>query len=325
MKQILLFDTAIATTNIGDEIILDSVKKGMKDILEDALIVRLGTHIENYSPIQMIHNFKINALCGQAKYKLICGTNLFTHDLFHLKTQWMLNPFNMKLYKDAVLVGVGKTTDYVKITNYTRWLYKNTLNKKMIHSVRDNDTKAAVESLGLKAINTGCPTLWGLTKDLCESIPKGKNENAIISVSGYSDQLNRKEDYNLIECVKNNYKKVYAWIQTTDDYTYLKSLPNSEGIDIVCSFDKYKELLDMHTFDYIGTRLHGGVFALQHACRTIVISIDKRAEGFHEYNNLPIVRRADIVSSLEDKINSNFATEIVLDTKAINTFLNQFE
>ena len=58
MRKILLFDTAIDTGNLGDEIILESVKKELSTILDSASVYRMGTHIENYSPIQMIaHKF----------------------------------------------------------------------------------------------------------------------------------------------------------------------------------------------------------------------------------------------------------------------------
>lgn len=45
MKQVLMFDTAIATSNIGDEIILKGVYDGLKEILDYHLTFRLGTHI----------------------------------------------------------------------------------------------------------------------------------------------------------------------------------------------------------------------------------------------------------------------------------------
>ena len=57
--------------------------------------------------------------------------------------------------------------------------------------------------------------------------------------------------------------------------------------------------------------------------RTIIISIDQRAEGFHESNNIPIVRRNEI-EKLEDKINGIINTDIIVDFDAINEFLGQF-
>ena len=76
--------------------------------------------------------------------------------------------------------------------------------------------------------------------------------------------------------------------------------------------------------DYIGTRLHGGVFALQNSVRSLVISIDHRARGFHEKNNLPIMERKDVPNRLEAWINADNKTKIWIDEKAIGEFKAQF-
>ncbi len=45
MGRILVFDTAIATGNQGDEIIFEYTRKGMESILDEGSVYRLGTHI----------------------------------------------------------------------------------------------------------------------------------------------------------------------------------------------------------------------------------------------------------------------------------------
>lgn len=325
MKQILLFDTAIATTNLGDEVILESVKVGLRPVLKNAMTFRLGTHVENYSIFQMRDsNWKYHELCEKADYKFICGTNLFSDNLKGKYPQWMLKPFNVKLYTNSVLVGVGKIRDFSVINPYTKRLYEKCLSKTFIHSVRDEDTKKAVEQLGYRAINTGCPTLWMFTPEKCALIPRKKSDNAIISVSGYTDQADPVQDQKMIDCVLQNYAKVYAWIQTVSDKQYLDSLSGTDNIECIYSLETYAEILDKGNIDYIGTRLHGGVFALQHNCRTIVVSIDRRAEGFHEDNNLPTIDRNDIHMKLDEMINSEWETEIKINTEAIENFVNQF-
>ena len=123
MKQVLLFDTAIATSNIGDEVILEGAKDGLKEILDNSLVFRLGTHIENWSPRKMIRNWKMRTLCDKANYKYVCGTNCLTDDLKH-KRQWELNNFNKRIYYDSILVGVGRISNYNMPTSYTQKLYK---------------------------------------------------------------------------------------------------------------------------------------------------------------------------------------------------------
>ena len=326
MKNVLLFDTAIATSNVGDEIILASVKKGLDPILSKSAVYRLGTHVENFSPLQMlISHDKVKFFSEKMDYKFICGTNLLVPNLRRIFPQFMLNPFNKSLYKDAILVGVGKHSNYKKLRRLAKYLYLKTLSKKYYHSVRDEATKQIVEEMGFKAINTGCPTLWEFTKEKCASIPQGKAENVIFSVSGYLPQQNPVADLKMIKTLKKNYSSLYAWIQTYKDEDYLKSLIDieKEGISCIYSLDAFAQMLDTAKYDYVGTRLHGGIFALQHNCRSIIISIDHRAEGFHESNNIPILRRQDI-DNLDALINSNIITDIRIDTTAINQFLSQF-
>lgn len=324
MRQVLLFDTAIATSNLGDEIIFESTKQGLSTVLDNALVFRLGTHIENYNALQMFRNWKQTVLCERADYKFVCGTNLLSNSLIGRCPQWQLNFFNRALYHDAILVGVGRISDYKKFDLYTRILYKKCLSSSFKHSVRDEETKRVLETLGLKAINTGCPTLWKLTPEFCATIPQQKAKNAVISVSGYGNQLDVEFDSAMIECVQKSYGKIYAWIQTAVDDSYLSKLPNTESMERIYSIQSFADILKKSEVDYIGTRLHGGVYALQHGVRSIVISIDERAEGFYHSNNLPIVRRKNIKEELYDRINSNWKTEIRLDQDAIAEFLNQF-
>ncbi len=328
LKTTLLFDTALATSNLGDEIILECTKIGLSRLLDRTMNFRLATHIANYSAFQMLYKGKkMRSICLEADYKFICGTNCLVENLLHIRPQLSVNPFNAKLYKNVILVGVGKDSDYSEFKNkYTRHLYQSILSKQYKHSVRDENTKRMVESLGFKAINTGCPTLWGFDEQKCSLIPNSKQQNVVFSVSGYSDQLDRKKDIQMIHTLSKNYDKLYAWIQTTEDEKYLRSIidVSKHKIQLICSLRKFSDVLKNADVDYIGTRLHGGVYALQHGVRSVIISIDQRAEGFHESNNLPILRRSDM-DELEALINSSFETRIHVNRDAINEFVSQFE
>ena len=103
----------------------------------------------------------------------------------------------------------------------------------------------------------------------------------------------------------------------------LNDLKMTKPVQVVYSLKKYSQLLSCKNLDYVGTRLHGGVFALQHQVRALVISIDHRARGFHESNNLPIIER-DEIEGLEDIIIAGIRTEIRLNEKNINEWKAQF-
>ena len=266
MKNVVICDTALASSNVGDEIILDSICNGMSDVFEENFSLRLATHVNNFSAKQVAHSYVKQFLhkgtkikyFQQADWKFVCGTNLIAQKrLFKINTQWKLYPSNLSIYKNCILIGV-------------------------------------------------------------------KADNCIISVSGYKPQTAPENDAKMIEIVRKNYRDVRVWIQTTEDEYYLDRLPGGSDLKRIYSLKRYRQALQEGNVDYVGTRLHGGVFAMQNFCRSLIISIDHRAEGFHKTNNLPILRREEIPDRLESLINSEFATEIILNSEAIAEFKSQF-
>lgn len=325
MKTIVQFDTAIASSNLGDEIILASINQNMNDIFSKGTVVRLGTHVANFGLAQMLRQSKKVRFCQNADWKFICGTNLFTQRMIgRINPQWQINPVNLPIYKNCIFIGVGATDGGEKLDPYAQFLYRSVLSKQYQHSVRDEMTKRMLHNLGVKAINTGCPTLWMLTEDFCQTIPRKKAPDCILTVSGYFDQCDMEKDQIMIDILRANYQNLWAWIQTTEDAAYLSQLKHTQHIRRIYTLDNYRKVLKEHNVDYVGTRLHGGVFALQNRRRSFVVSIDHRAAGFHETNNLPIINRKDIPNALEKLIHSDFETQIRINQKAINRFRSQF-
>ncbi len=327
MKNVCLFDTAIGSMNMGDEIIFESAKRGLEPVIGHSSVYRLGTHVACFSPLQMLRGGgKIRFFRDETDLKFICGTSLIVPTFRNIQKQFMLTGYLRSIYKDSVLVGAGKSSSYECLKSDAARMYKYILSDKYIHSVRDDAAKEIIEGLGLKAVNTGCPTLWGMTAEACENIPKEKAPAVIFSVSGQQKYHAPAEDKHMIDCLLRNYDKVYAWVQTTMDEPYLRTLidPEREGITVVRSLDFYAKLLDKKDIDYVGTRLHGGIFALQHGRRSLIVAIDHRAIGIYESNNIPIIRRSDIYE-LDNIINSDIITDIRTDRKAIDMFLGQFK
>ena len=328
MKNIAIFDTALGSSNIGDEIIFDALKRNMKDVFDNNFSPRLVTHVNNFSMKQMLYrNSKIRYF-QDADLKFICGTNLIAQTRFgKINSQWQLFPSNLSIYKNCVLIGAGTTENTETPDFYARTLYRKVLSKQYAHSVRDELTKRIIESLGFRAINTGCPTLWELTPEHCVRIPTGKAENCVLSVSGYKNQTDYGCDSLMLRIIQYKYRKKWAWIQTIEDETYLSRLESQAGlppIPRIYSLEAFRGILQSGNVDYIGTRLHGGIFALQNYCRSIIISIDHRADGFHETNNLPVLERKNIKNELENRIESNFSTQIIINSDAISEFKSQF-
>lgn len=326
IDKIIMFDTSIASDNIGDEIIMNSVYKEMSQIFEQYMVLKHSTH----TPI--MHLFQLLSKSdpafryySDAKYKFIGGSNIFKPTLRVRRADWNINAFDSRFYKGAITIGCGSSFgSSFQTDKYTKSLYKKILNADYYHSVRDDKTKMFLESLGLKAINTGCVTLWSLTKEHCNQIPKTKGNKAVFTLTGYKSDV--ENDKKLVDIITQNYEDVYFWPQSIGDMAYYKSLIGTDtNIKILNpNLHAFENLLDQGDVDYIGTRLHGGICAMQHKCRSIIISIDNRAEDMNEKNNLRCIKRENIGSELNSRINGNEATSINVDFEMIQKWKEQF-
>ena len=79
----------------------------------------------------------------------------------------------------------------------------------------------------------------------------------------------------------------------------------------------------MNATDYVGTRLHGGVYAMRHGRRSIIIAIDERAREINASNHLNCIDINDI-PLLSDYINSAIETNVAMDFDSINKWKEQF-
>ena len=139
----------------------------------------------------------------------------------------------------------------------------------------------------------------------------------------YSPNIDER-DQELINILCNNYKHVYFWPQGYMDLNYLSRFTGINSINILqASKDAYDEYLSNNDSDYVGTRLHGGIYAMRHKRRAIIISIDERARAINEKNHLNCIEKNDI-HNLQGMINSSFSTSVVMDYDAINDWKSQF-
>ena len=323
MEKAISFDTAIGTSNIGDIVILESLETQLEPLLRQCFVVRYATHLKNFNFLTYLRLRAKRRYADACDYKFIMGTNLLSYDIFNTRRQWQIGLLTWPLYKNVVVAGVGTTQGKRRLTAYSKFIYKKILSKKYIHSVRDEESRELLESIGIKAINTGCPTLWKLTPEFCRQIPTGKAGACAFSLSGFKDQLDLEKDGKMLAILKQNYEKLYFWCQTTEDEKYLDTFPETADITRIYNLDVFGQLLDKGNIDYVGTRLHGGIFALQHKVRSIIISIDHRARGFRETNHIVTLER-DEIEKLDDMINSEFRTEIVLKQENIDKWKSQF-
>ncbi len=323
MKSILLIDTGIATQNIGDEIINRSIEFNWPELFRKACIYRLSSHTAPYPLWQQLFFSRKNSAFGNADYKFLCGTNALYTNMLRPVPGWNIHLWNYMIYSGTILLGVGAGINSRAVNLYTKYLYSKVLNKEYYHSVRDDYTVELLTKLGYKAINTGCPTMWGFTSEFCKDIPTKKANDVVFSLTGYQpDVLNDKL---MIEILQKNYSNLFFWPQTLADIEYLKSLGNYRYQIIPPNLCVYDEILDQNV-DYIGNRLHGGIRALQHKKRTVIIAIDYRARNMGTHFSLPIIERNKIAHELSERINEDFKTNIVgINQDNINMWKSQFQ
>ncbi len=317
MKKITIFDTSITSENIGDFIIMDSVVRELKTMFPNDMFFYSLTHDKISKP-----TYRLNSI---SDYSFIGGTNLLSSNM-NKYNQWKINLFDAYFLKDIVLMGVGWWQYQDKPNFYTRILLKKVLNKRVLHSVRDSYTEKMLNRIGINnVINTGCMTMWQLTQEHCKKIPKSKAENVILTLTDYNKDIDK--DQILIDILNKNYKNICFWPQGSGDLEYLKSLKNTENIEIVGgNLFSYDLLLEdsQTSLDYIGTRLHAGIRALQKSRRTIIIGIDNRAKEKSKDFNLEVLDRKNIYQ-LEKLLLKEFPTEIKINEENINKWKSQFK
>jgi Uncharacterized conserved protein len=318
LDKIILYNPAISTLNIGDYIIAESCKRELEEIFQDAFYIDVSTHM----PISRRHF----GIIGEVFQKIVLGSNLLSFKIKEGKhIQWDIGIEDADIVGPAILMGVGSRNYIEQIDDNVKEFYNKVLNKNYMHSVRESYTLEKLKSIGINnVINTGCPTTWKLTKEHCKSIPIEKAKNVVCTLTDYDRDEMR--DVEILKTLEKNYNTIYYWIQGSKDYKYIQHLGYDKKVKIIePSLDKYNEFLKNNKdIDFVGTRLHGGIKALQNKIRTIIIAIDNRAIEMKRDINLPVIERKEIYK-LQDYINSKFATDICINIEGINLWKNQFK
>ena len=322
MNTILLLDTSVGSENKGDDIIMECVREELKFLFEENYEYTLTTQLSPFHWYQVWRNSNRVRSYSNCPLKFIGGSNILCKDLLTHYPQWNINWFNCRPIEGSIGVGVGAGAGE-KSNWYTRKMYQRVLSHDFYHSVRDERTKRYVESLGLKAINTGCVTMWKLTPEFCKSIPDHKSNRVVFTLTRRLDK--DEKDQFLIDSLVENYAEVYFWPQGVWDYDYFKQFDHVDAIKVLPpSKDAYDQFLTQNETDYVGTRLHGGIYAMRHGRRTIIIAIDERAREIHKGNHLNCIEK-DEIDKLPSLINSTFETNVVMDFDAINKWKSQFQ
>jgi len=316
MDKLLLFDTSIGSDNIGDQIIMDYCEQQLMDTrCSDFFIYKVPTHLEIGRSV-----YKFNK---ESKYSIVCGSNILKTTIL-INQLWKLSVRDIMALREICLLGVGwhNYTSF-NVDLYTKWVYRTIFSKKLLLSVRDSYTEKNLRKIGIKnVLYTACPTMWNLTPEFCKEIPTKKADKVITALTFY--KKNKFRDKDIIETLLTNYTKVFFFPQQAEDLDYLTELGYLKEVEVIKpSLAAFDEVLKTKNVDFVGTRLHAGIRALNYKCRSLIIAVDNRAAEIKKDTNLPVLLSNEI-NSLSNLVNSEIHLDIILPYDNIRKWKRQF-
>lgn len=314
-KEAVFLDTALNGDNTGDAIIMESCEKELGEVMKIERMLHVPTH-------RLIRKDEREILF-HAPLKILCGTNILSGHMYSYGL-WKIGK-EIAPYKNTVLMGIGAASYDQSFDWKTKQFFLAILSPHYQHSVRDLEAEKLLHRMGIQnVLYTACPTMWKLTKEHCARIPKEKGTKVLCTITDYAKDTVR--DRQMIDILKECYDEIYLWIQGDGDLEYVKTLNLMDGIQIVPRrLEELDRILSMKGLDYVGTRLHAGIRALNFGHRSIVIAIDNRATSISKDTGLPIVQREEISTSLKNQIFSSFETRILLPEENIKKWKSQFQ
>lgn len=313
-SSVVLLDTEIGSDNVGDAIIMSYCDSICENLFTSQKLIHVPTHIYD-NKFESVEEY----------LKILCGTNIIYKHMEDSKQ--MVLPYNMKSLKNSCLLGVGMQQLGINepTSEFTVKLLQLMLKNNFIHSVRDEETFNFLNSIGIKnVLNTGCPTMWNLTREHCEQIPSNKSNMVLTTITDYAK--NETLDAYMLNILTQEYSQVYFWVQGLCVYNYVKNIFNCKKLKFIApTLKDLDDFLDSHEVDYIGTRLHAGIRCLNKKKRSLVIGVDNRARAIHNDTNLPLIEREDLPNNLLSWIRSSFNTKIEMNFENIDLWKAQFE
>jgi hypothetical protein len=322
--KLCLFDPGFSdndgspSANLGDLIIQEAVLRELSSLFFHSKIIQVSTH--SFPTNQHIFS------AMRCPLIFVGGTNLLNAGMDRYQ-QWKISPLQMLFLNRAILFGVGWQQYQVRPNFYTRNALRTVLSNKWIHSVRDNYTKEKLLSAGIKnVVNTNCPTMWPLLNLCPEEIPAEKSDNLLMMLTNY--RKNPELDLKLLQLATSKYERVFLWPQGKGDKEYISELSSGLQSTIILLEHSFKDfqgfLRSDFAFDYIGTRLHGGIKCLLARRRSLILEVDNRAKEIAKDTNLPTVDRSDFQKIIR-WIETPSRIDVRLNLNEINLWKSQFK
>jgi hypothetical protein len=311
MKPISVMDTSISDYNLGNQIIMDAIYGQLNDIFPNRFLYKIP-----YMEIAK-HTLKI---INESEICFFGGTNSLVSEMENY-SQWGIDKSNYKKIDNLILFGVGWWQYQEKVSKFSKKILRKLLMTKHIHSVRDSYTEMKLKSIGINnVINTGCPTIWNLSN---YKINSSQTKSVVFTITDYNQ--NPKRDRKLFSLLKKRYDNIYLWVQGIGDLQYWQNLNFIDNVKIIPPrLINYTNILTSTNIDYVGTRLHAGLIALQKKKKTFIIGIDNRAIEMHKDFNIPIIVESELDNLDVLLYTDTYQTQLKIPKEEIEMWKGQF-
>lgn len=307
--EIAVLDPSLATDNLGDEVIYEAVEDVLFSLFPAAFLHRIASH-ERMSD-------RSHTVLRKASLVFVAGSNLLPPD----GGQWRITLDDAALCCDIVVLGAGWQHDSTVFNRRSEKLTRRVLSGRRIHAVRDAKARDNLASLGLRVLNTSCPSLWSLDAAATARIPESRAPEAVVAVTAYRNTP--EADAAFLRLMTECYRKVWFYPQMADDIPHLERIGFGHLPRIRASTAAYTRFLAENDVDYVGSRLHGGIRALQRGKRTLVLAVDNRARDIAAHTGLPSAPHGDL-AAIRAWIETPAPTRLALPEAEIAAWKAQF-
>ncbi|MEO7923153.1 MAG: polysaccharide pyruvyl transferase family protein [Chitinophagaceae bacterium] len=328
-KYIVLLDPALQdnegkeSSNLGDLIISEHNIRLLASLFPGTDLIRLSSH--------SFLDKKQRELVKNSQFSFVGGSNLLYSDMITYRQFLLRKGKLLWLFpgiKQLILLGVGWGPDQNNKINWrTKQLYRNILYTSYAHSVRDHFTSHKLEKeVAIKTINTSCVSMWGLNG--VSTVLNFRSSKCLFTLTDHKqDPIN---DDKLITLLLEHFQNLYFFPQGSGDLAYIGSLDsykkNKERFTLLQhSYPVFNDFAGREDFVYIGTRLHGGIQALNKKRKALILAVDNRAGEIAKDTNLPVIRR-DEYGKIRQWLNGEdvFGKPVTIPLEKIKQWKEQF-
>lgn len=300
-------DPSIDSTNAGDIIIAQAVESQLRQRLNITELLRL--------PTQRGWTKEERSSAKECDLFIVGGTNLLSSHPARYR-QWRFGLRDaVHLRGKCVLFGVGWWQYQAPPDAWARRLYGALLHPSLEQGVRDSYSVSQLRTVTHRVRNISCPTLWAAQRT---GRTQSRFSDVIVTtLTDYS--RDHHADAEMLQVLERRANQLMVWPQGEEDRQYISEL----GFARYCigpGLASLAQALSGGGVEYVGTRLHGGVRALQLGIPSAIIAVDNRAIEIGSDTGLWVLPREE-VDDLDMFLDTRDTWQLTLPDESIEAWL----